>query len=110
MKGLCVETRVQNLSAADKANGIEWSGVVDVGCEVYRTARMDFDPQTNKAVRVAGKWGEWKKGDLASGIGQVPLFNGPLIVSPSHFPVTVRNGKWEWCVNSAQKPDGAVIP
>ena len=111
MKGLSIETAAYDLDAADKANGIEWRGVVRIQSEIYRTLRVTIDRES-KAVRVVGKWGEWRTGTPVVGRrgivrNQVPIFARS---SSGNLELTIRNGKWEWSVPNAERPDRAIIP
>lgn len=114
MKGLSIKAKANGLDAADKANGIEWRGVIRIECEVYRTVPVTIDRES-KAVRVTGTWGEWRNGgerDAAAGnmIGGVPVFVvDPMRAASPMLDLTIRNGRWEWCVNDAQTPDRAIV-
>lgn len=110
IKGLSMSMeRSSPLSPADKANGIQWQGAIVVEGEMYRTMNVDFE-RGNQEVRLTGSWSDWKDGSRNTSLGRVGValfFDWEGLIA-----LTVRNGRWEWRVNDADKPnvDPARIP
>jgi hypothetical protein len=115
MKKPSIKAKAFDLNPADKANGIQWRGTVRIECEVYRTVPLSIHLQT-KAMRVVARWGEWQTGvpvdtPLGKMGGGVPVFAvDPFKAASPELDLTIRNGRWEWCVERAQQPDRAIIP
>jgi len=114
MKGLSVKAEQSQVDAADKANEIEWRGTIRIECEIYRTVSVTTERESN-AVRIVGKWGEWRDGgrkDTPLGkMGGVRVFAvDPFMFASPALNLTIRKGQWEWCVKGAQKPDPGIIP
>jgi predicted nucleic acid-binding Zn ribbon protein len=92
MKGISLEVKPNEITKADRANGIDWKGQILVEADLYR----EYDGK---------KWREWKEGRLFKNFigasqGGVPLFISVLDLFYYHglyyFELTIQNGQWQW--------------
>jgi hypothetical protein len=94
MKGIDVRIKPEELTQADKANGIEWKGSVIFDAELYR----EHDGK---------KWGSWRDGrEVGYGSG-VPIFQENLMgMDAGVFRVEVKGGQynWDYKLKGARRP------
>ena len=95
LKDISVEVKPYELSKADRANGIKWTGRVRIKSDLYRE-------------RVGKEWGKWKDGS-----GGVPIFLigwlgwFQMTAEPIDISLVIENGEWRWpnYFSNAEKPN-----
>ena len=83
----------QELTEADKLNGIAWRGRVALGGEAIRSRCLqDFSPQKKEPDN---KWGKWEPGDRVSSV-KVEQTNGRWTVAVEKVDMVLgRQFKYE---------------
>lgn len=92
LKDISVEVKPYELSKADRANGIEWKGLVFIKCDLYRE-------------HVGKEWGKWKDGSGGVRIFQIGFLQ--MTEEPGVVSLVIENGEWHWSsyFSNAEKPN-----
>ena len=88
LKDIFFESMHEELTRADRANGIEWRGYVRIRSDLYRQYFL-------------GEWSKWKDGSNG-----VNLYSSPESPQQGLVSLVIENGKLKWDISFyATKPD-----